>query len=169
MFSSKVATLNVLDSQVSVGIINDKIKILKGTKEDTINVFAYHKYFTFLEKLGLREDFSVVTAHGGLVLHATIFRPLLINKNNDKVVIFCHGLTNNRWSLFYTMHLALQRGYQIVSYDARNHGLSGQSFTALGQIEAYDLQDIIEYVKKNYQPEKIGLYGFSMGAATLIF
>jgi pimeloyl-ACP methyl ester carboxylesterase len=167
--SSKVVASNVLDAQVSIGIINDKIKVLKGTKKDTINIVAYHKYFDFLEKLGLREDFDVVTIHGGLVLYATIFRPLLINKNNNKVVIFCHGLTNNRWSLFYTMHLALQRGYQVVSYDARNHGLSGQSFTTLGQIEAYDLQDIIEYVKKKYQPEKIGLYGFSMGAATIIF
>jgi predicted alpha/beta-fold hydrolase len=67
------------------------------------------------------------------------------------------------------MHLTLQRGYQVVTYDARNHGLSGKSFTTLGQIEACDLQDIIDYVKKKYQPEKIGLYGFSMGAATLIF
>jgi predicted alpha/beta-fold hydrolase len=155
--------------QVSIDIINDKIKLLKGTSKDTINVIAYQKYFTFLEKLGLREEFSVVTIQDELVLHATIFRPLLINKNNNKVVIFCHGLTNNRWSLFYTMHLALQRGYQVVSYDARNHGLSDKSFTTLGQIEACDLHDIINYVKKKYQPEKIGLYGFSMGAATLTF
>lgn len=160
---------SVTDSRVSIGMVNDKIKLLKESKEDVINVIAYQKYFDFLEKLGLREDFSVITAHDGSILYATIFRPLLINKNNNKIVIFCHGLTNNRWSLFYTMQLALQRGYQVVSYDARNHGLSGHSFTSLGQIESCDLQDIIECTKKNYQPEKIGLYGFSMGAATLIF
>ncbi|CAG8628675.1 9821_t:CDS:2, partial [Ambispora leptoticha] len=112
-----------------------------GTNKDKINVVAYQKYLDFLEKLNLREDFSMITTHDGLVLYATIIRPLIINKNNNKV----------------------------VSYDARNHGLSGQSFTTLGQIEACDLQDIIDYVKKKYQPEKIGLYGFSMGAATLIF
>ena len=160
---------SVTDSRVSIEMINDKIKLIKGSKKDAINVVAYQKYFVFLEKLGLREDFSVVTIHDGLVLHATIFRPLLINKNNDKMIIFCHGLTNNRWSLFYTMHLALQRGYQVVSYDARNHGVSDKSFTTLGQIEACDLQDVVDYAKKKYQPEKIGLYGFSMGAATLIF
>jgi len=38
----------------------------------------------------------------------------------------------------------------------------------LGQIESDDLQDIIDYVKKKYQPEKIGLYGFSMGAVTCL-
>src|SRR5215204_3165201 len=113
-YSSKPTTPNIAEIQVSIDIINDKIKLLKGTNKDTINVVAYQKYFAFLEKLGLREEFSVVTIQDELVLHATIFRPLLINKNNNKVVIFCHGLTNNRWSLFYTMHLALQRGYQVV-------------------------------------------------------
>lgn len=169
MLSPTPTTVGVTDVRVSIGIINDKIKLLKGTKKEVIDVVAYQKYFDFLEKLGLREEFSVITIHDGSVLSATIIRPLIINDNNNKVVIFCHGLTNNRWSLFYTMHLALQRGYQVVSYDARNHGLSGKSFTTLGQIEACDLQDIIDYVKKNYQPEKIGLYGFSMGAATLTF
>ncbi|CAI2201697.1 7989_t:CDS:2, partial [Funneliformis geosporum] len=151
--------------QVSIGTVNDKIKLLKKTKKDEINVIAYRKYFIFLERLGLREDFSVITAHDGSIIYATIFRPLLINKNNDKAIVFCHGLTNNRWSLFYIMHLALQRGYQVVSYDARNHGLSGQSFTTLGQIEACDLQDVIDYMKKVYRPEKIGLYGYFAGAA----
>jgi len=160
---------SVTDSWVSIEMINDKIKFLKDSKKDAINVIAYQKYFIFLEKLGLREEFSVITTRDELVLCATIIRPLILNNNNNKVVIFCHGLTNNRWSLFYTMHLALQRGYQVVSYDARNHGLSEKSFTTLGQTEACDLQDVVDYVKKNYQPEKIGLYGFSMGAATLTF
>jgi len=159
----------VTDSRVSIEMVNDKIKLLKGSKKSAVNVVAYQKYFDFLERLGLREEFNVITTHDGSVLYATIFHPLLINKNNDKMIIFCHGLTNNRWSLFYTMHLALQRGYQVVSYDARNHGLSGESFTTLGQIESCDLQNIIDQLKKKHQPEKIGLYGFSMGAATLIF
>jgi alpha-beta hydrolase superfamily lysophospholipase len=67
------------------------------------------------------------------------------------------------------MHLALQIGYQIITYDARNHGLSEKSYTTLGRIEASDLQDVINYVRKRYRPKKIGLYGFSMGAATCLF
>ncbi|CAG8448134.1 805_t:CDS:2 [Racocetra fulgida] len=146
------------DVQTSIEIINDKIKLTKGTNKNKINVVAYQKYFNFLEKLGLREELQVVTTYDELTLGATLFHPLLINKNNNKIIVFCHGLTNNRWSLFYTMHLALQRGYQVVSYDARNHGLSGKSATTLGQIEACDLQDIITWVKEKYRPEKIGLY-----------
>jgi len=67
------------------------------------------------------------------------------------------------------MHLVLQRGYQVVTYDARNHGVSSKFSTSLGQAEACDLQDVIAYVRRKYQPKKIGLYGFSMGAATCLF
>ncbi|MCE8163567.1 MAG: alpha/beta fold hydrolase [Candidatus Moeniiplasma glomeromycotorum] len=168
-FSPAVINPSIADNRVAIEVINDKIKLLKGTSKDTINIIAYRKYFEFLEKLGLREEFTIITTRDELILSATIFRPLIINANNNKVIIFCHGVNNNRWSLFYVIHLALQRGYQIVSYDARNHGISGKSSTTLGQTEACDLQDIINWVKRKCQPEKIGLYGFSMGAATLTF
>jgi alpha-beta hydrolase superfamily lysophospholipase len=67
------------------------------------------------------------------------------------------------------MHLALQRGYSVISYDARNHGVSSKSYTSLGQIESCDLQDVIDYSIRKYDPESIGLYGFSMGASTILF
>jgi len=159
----------ISDSQASIDIINDKIKLLKGTNKNSIKSDAYQKYFDFLEKLGLREEFIITTTQDNLTLRGVSIQPILINDNNEKVVIFCHGVTNNRWSLFYTMHLALQRGYRIVSYDARNHGLSDKFSTSLGQTEACDLQDVINWVKERYEPIKIGLYGFSMGAATCLF
>jgi len=39
--------------------------------------------------------------------------------------------------------LFLQLGYQVVIFDARSHGISGKSYTTLGKIEAYDLEDIV--------------------------
>jgi hypothetical protein len=160
---------SVRDAETSIDIINDKIKLLKGTNKNSINLVGYQRYFDFYEKLGLREEFTILTIKDNLLLSGSVIQPVLINQNKNKVVIFCHGVTNNRWSLFYTMHLVLQRGYQAVTYDARNHGISSKFSTSLGQIEACDLQDVITYVKRKYQPEKIGLYGFSMGAATCLF
>jgi pimeloyl-ACP methyl ester carboxylesterase len=129
----------------------------------------YQRYFDFYKKLGLHEEFTILTIKDNLILCGSIIKPILINHNNNKAVIFCHGVTNNRWSLFYIMHLVLQRGYQVVTYDARNHGASSKISTNLGQIEACDLQDVITYVKEKFNPEKIGLYGFSMGAVTCLF
>ncbi|WNE40752.1 MAG: 2-succinyl-6-hydroxy-2,4-cyclohexadiene-1-carboxylate synthase [Mycoplasmataceae bacterium] len=170
LFAQNSDIPSIIDTEASIGIINDKIKLLKGIEKDSIDVKSYQKFFNFLEEIGLRKDFDITTTYDESTLYVTLFQPILINsKKNNKIIIFCHGLTNNRWSLFYTMHLSLQRGYQVVCYDARNHGVSKKTFTTLGQIESCDLQDIINWLRKNYQPEKIGLYGFSMGAATCVF
>ena len=169
IFTLSRSNPSISDAQVSIDIINDKIKLLKGTSDNSINIFAYEKYFAFLERLELKEEFTLLTTKDNLILSGSVIQPILLNNNNKKILIFCHGLTNNRWSLFYIMHLALQRGYQVVTYDSRGHGVSGKSPVSLGQNEACDLQDVIEWVKKKYRPEKIGIYGFSMGAATLIF
>jgi len=57
---------------------------------------AYEKYFDFLERLGLQEDFSILTTKDNLKLWGSSIQPILINSNNNKIVIFCHGVTNNR-------------------------------------------------------------------------
>ncbi|KLL02511.1 MAG: alpha/beta hydrolase family protein [Mycoplasmataceae bacterium RC_NB112A] len=169
IFTLSRANPSLEDAQVSIDIVNDKIKLLTGTSRNSINLVTYQRYFDFCEKLGLQEEFSITTTQNKILLRGIRIFPILKHVNNQKLIIFCHGLTNNRWSLFYTMHLALQRGYQVVAYDARNHGTSSQSYTSLGLIEAGDLQDVIKQVKKKYRPGKIGLYGFSMGASTLLF
>jgi pimeloyl-ACP methyl ester carboxylesterase len=133
---------SVADTRIPIEIVNDKIRLLTG-KKNAINVIAYQKYFDFLENIGLKEDFTIITTADNLTLYGTVVKPVLVNENNKKAVIFCHGLTNNRWALFYCMHLVLQMGYQVVTYDARNHGLSTKSATTLGQMEASDLQDVI--------------------------
>ncbi|CAG8638018.1 3069_t:CDS:2 [Ambispora gerdemannii] len=119
LYPNPLVAPRVADSKVSIEIINDKIKLLKKTNKQAIDIGAYQRYFDFLEKLGLQEEFDLATSQDKLIIHGT--------------------------TLFYTMHLALQRGYQVVAYDARNHGLSEKSYTSLGQLEACDLQDIIEY------------------------
>ncbi|MCE8163078.1 MAG: alpha/beta fold hydrolase [Candidatus Moeniiplasma glomeromycotorum] len=169
VFTLSRSNPSLSDSQVSIDIINDKIKLLTGTSQNSINLLAYQRYFDFCEKLGLKEEFSVITTQDKLVLYGIRISPVLKNGNNQKLIIFCHGLTNNRWSLFYVMHLALQRGYQVLAYDARNHGASQKSYTSLGQVEASDLQDIISWARKKSRPTKIGLCGFSMGSSTLLF
>jgi hypothetical protein len=84
------------DIDTSINIINDKIKFLKGNSKNLINLKSYINYFNLLEKLGLRDDFDIITTEDNLLLSGSIIRPILINNNNSKLVIFCHGVTNNR-------------------------------------------------------------------------
>ena len=39
----------------------------------------------------------------------------------------------------------LQLGYQVIIYDAREHGVSSKSYITLGKTEASDLEDIINF------------------------
>ena len=87
---------SIIDVETSIDLINDKIRLLTGTSENLVNLKSYERYFNFLEKLGLREDFNVITTENSLVLFGSVIRPILINGNNKKVLIFCHGVTNNR-------------------------------------------------------------------------
>ncbi|RHZ37233.1 alpha/beta hydrolase [endosymbiont GvMRE of Glomus versiforme] len=157
------------DSELSVDQVNAKIRDKLKTRQNFIVLSRYETYFSFLKNLGLWKNFQILSTEDSIVLRGSNIRPLVINENNEKVIIFCHGVTNNQWSLFYCVHLVLQLGYQVVIYDARNHGISGKSYTTLGKVEAYDLEDIVNWTKKYCQPQQIGLYGFSMGAATLLF
>lgn len=153
-----------------VNFMNKKLTFLGFlNNKNKINYDNYISYFYFLKEINLLRNFSITTSINDLKLEGTIIFPILRNKNNNKVIIMCHGVTNNRWSNFYVIHLAIQRGYKVVIYDARNHGSSEKNPTTLGQSEAFDLNDIINWVNCNYNVQKIGIYGFSMGASTCIF
>ena len=157
------------DSELSVNQINAKIRDKLGIRKNFIVLSRYETYFSFLQDLGLWRNFQILSSKDSIIIRGSSIRPLVINENNDKAIILCHGVTNNRWSSFYCIHLFLQLGYQVVIFDARSHGISGKSYTTLGKIEARDLEDIINWTQKYCRPQKIGLYGFSMGAATLLF
>lgn len=166
-FSSSLKTIH--HNELSVNRINAKIKSELRIKQDFINLSHYEIYFAFLKKLGLWRSFQILSTKDSLILRGNNIRPLVINENNDKIIIFCHGVTSNQWGLFYCAHLVLQLGYQVIIYDAREHGISGKSYITLGKTEANDLEDVINWAQKYCQPRQIGLYGFSMGAATLLF
>src|SRR3954465_12623979 len=94
IFPVPFSSPSIGDTETSIDIVNDKIKLLKGNSENLINLKSYINYFNFLEKLGLREDFDIITTEGNLLLCGSIIRPILINDNNSKLLIFCHGVTN---------------------------------------------------------------------------
>src|SRR3954470_1511560 len=84
IFTLSRSNPSISDNQVSIDIINDKIKLLRGTGKNKINVQAYQKYFEFFEELGLQQEFTITTTEDNLNLHGIIIKPVLLNENNDK-------------------------------------------------------------------------------------
>ena len=85
-------------------------------------------------------------------------------------VILCHGIWTGRREC---LPLALRfraAGYNVLTFDFRAHGLSDGKFTSVGHHETNDVLGAVHYVKDRPEvdPRRIGVIGFSMGAAASI-
>ena len=86
------------------------------------------------------------------------------------VVVLCHGIWTGRREC---LPLALQfrdAGYNVLCFDFRAHGMSDGRFTSVGHHETNDVLGAVQYLKQRPEvdPTRIGVVGFSMGAAATI-
>lgn len=90
-----------------------------------------------------------------------------VKKSSDKAVILIHGYTSSKWDEVYmkpALSILAKAGYSVLVPDMRAHGDSGGDITTLGYLEARDVAELVNYLRKMGY-EKICLYGFSMGGA----
>jgi fermentation-respiration switch protein FrsA (DUF1100 family) len=85
-------------------------------------------------------------------------------------VILCHGIWTGRREC---LPLALRfqaAGYNVLTFDFRAHGLSDGRFTSVGHHETNDVLGAVSFIKQRPEVDtgKIGVIGFSMGAAAAI-
>ena len=85
---------------------------------------------------------------------------------HDKVIIIAHGFFNSKQAVLF-MQLAkdLSNEFDVIVFDFRGHGLSHGLFYWTSK-EYLDLLAVVEFARKHYS--KIGVMGFSLGAATSI-
>jgi fermentation-respiration switch protein FrsA (DUF1100 family) len=116
---------------------------------------------------GLAEDVSFPSAGDALRMSGWFFPAA---ETPAPVVIMCHGIWTGRREC---LPLALRfqaAGYNVLTFDFRAHGLSDGRFTSVGHHETNDVLGAVEFVKgrSEVDPARIGVVGFSMGAAAAI-
>ncbi|WP_165222618.1 alpha/beta hydrolase [Aquisphaera insulae] len=91
------------------------------------------------------------------------------------VLVFCHEYLSDRWSyLPYADHLR-DRGYDIFTFDFRNHGASGEApnYSPLQWTTTYELEDLRAALRclrarEDRDPAGFALIGVSRGGSTAI-
>ena len=92
-----------------------------------------------------------------------------IRGTNNRVIIFCHGISWNRLGALKYMNYFLENGWHIFYYDHRGAGESGGTYPSFGRFEKFDLGKIVDYALALLpKTETIGLHGESMGGATVL-
>ncbi len=82
-------------------------------------------------------------------------------------VVVVHGFKSNK-STVLRYGVGLHQAFNLVFYDARNTGRSGGSQTTGGVLEQNDLRAVIDWLERTKHPQRIGVLGNSLGAATTL-
>ena len=113
-------------------------------------------------------DYSQVSfpSRDGLTLKGWLFE---VHDKSHPFIIMLHGVRGNRAQpadrVFGIASELIDYGYNVLVFDFRAHGESEGRLISAGYYERNDLLGAIDYLKQSGATGKIGVLGFSMGAA----
>ena len=93
------------------------------------------------------------------------------NEKNTGTIIWVHGLDSERSGGEGKLEMIKEiynLGYSILTFDLRGHGNSSDAPLGLGIREKNDIYGAINYLNKNHNINKIGLYGISYGGVAVL-
>lgn len=122
---------------------------------------------TGFSDFGLPRAQDISFQNDGIDFHAWYFEN---PKPKPCGVLLVHGYTSTRWGVLKYAPIFWKRGCSIFTYDHRRHGESGGRFGTFGFHEKFDMQTALHSFTEvsGLPPEKIGVLGESLGAATAI-
>ena len=99
---------------------------------------------------------------------ATIHGWLVASSTNRGVVILQHGIHADKSTLVERARFLSKAGYAVLLFDFQAHGESVGKQMTLGRLEGRDSQAAVEFAKKRFPGQPIGVIGVSLGAAAAV-
>ena len=152
-----------------------------------LGVWIYYKYLPVLARIFEERPFLVTEevsgpdgaeevvfqTKDGLTLRGSFWRSPVARSRGQ--VVFCHEFLSNRWSAVKYCTALRDAGFDVFTFDFRNHGSSDclLGYEPLQWVTEYEVTDVcaaLEYVKKRLGDSSIpiGLYGISRGGGAAI-
>jgi len=156
-----ITAIFIIGWHFSSMVIHPKVQTYNYTydfevEKGTLNVEEFNR----LEKQEVYID-----SQYGYKIHGFFFP----NKDSKKIIILSHGVTLCLYGSVEYMDMFLKRGFAVLIYDHRNHGLSGGSDTSFGFYEKFDLKKCTDWLYNKLGDDIIvGLHGESMGAGVVL-
>lgn len=112
-----------------------------------------------------QEDYTV-DSFDGYTLHVQLLRN---PQPQGRYVIISHGYTDNRFGALKYAKLYLDRGFHVIVYDLRGHGLNEETFCTYSAREGQDLYGLIQDTRSRYGDiQVLGIHGESLGGASTV-
>ncbi|MFL0267615.1 alpha/beta hydrolase [Candidatus Clostridium radicumherbarum] len=111
-----------------------------------------------------KEDVSVGSRN-----NYRLYGTYLVNPTPTKnTIILLHDFSGSRYSSLKYIDMYLDKGFNVLIYDSRNHGKTGGSNITFGFAEKFDLDRWITWVAAKNKGGIIGVHGEGLGAATAL-
>jgi dipeptidyl aminopeptidase/acylaminoacyl peptidase len=90
--------------------------------------------------------------------------------NTRAAILLLHGLGGTREQLSPIAKRLDEQGWSVLLIDQRGHGQHPKNITTFGRAESLDALGAIDWLRSrdDVDPDRIGVYGASMGAVTCI-
>ena len=112
-----------------------------------------------------KKDYTV-TSYDGYILHAQFLKN---TGETNRFVIISHGNTGNRFGSLKYACMYLEKGFNVIVYDLRGHGLDEPTFCTYTVRERKDLLAMILDSRERYPHASLfGIHGESLGAAASV-
>lgn len=131
-----------------------------------INQYSIDKeYFNEVLYNSYKKDNVTIYSKYGYKLNGTFIYNPVPSKNT---IVLLHDIGASRWSSLKFLDMYINKGYNVLIYDARDHGTSGGTDVSYGYYEKYDLDKWVSYVQSRNIGGIIGVHGEGIGAAVAL-
>jgi len=139
-------------------------KILLQPERTNSLLFHQKGLPAFPSELELPFENFTITTNDNLMLRGWYIASAASAKGT---ILYLHGIGDNKALGLPLAKLLYENGYNVALFDLRAHGESEGKYCTYGFYEKHDVQNVLDFLfsKKEWTMGKIGIFGFSMGAA----